>query len=84
MDELGYVEPDGPYGEYVGYYGPMHQDPVFHVTAITMRKDALHQTLLHGAGPQIHRAESVHLMSVGLEAKAKQLYKPAPQPKKKF
>ena len=70
LDERGYIEPDGPYGEYVGFYGPMHQDPVFHVTAITMREDVLHQTLFHGAGLQIHRAESVHLMSVGLEAKA--------------
>ena len=70
LDERGYIEPDGPYGEYVGFYGPMHQDPVFHVTAITMREDVLHQTLFHGAGLQIHRSESVHLMSVGLEAKA--------------
>jgi len=70
LDQRGYVEPDGPYGEYVGYYGPMHQDPVFHVTAITMREDVLHQTLLHGAGPQIHRAESVHLISIRLQVQA--------------
>ena len=75
LDEKGYVEPDGPYGEYVGFYGPMHQDPVYHVTAITMRKDVLHQTLLHGVGPHIHRAESVHLMSVNLENKALSLLK---------
>jgi UbiD family decarboxylase len=68
LDELGYVEPDGPYGEYVGFYGPMHMDPVFHVTAITMRNDALHQTLLHGSGPEIHRAESVHLLTIRYEA----------------
>ena len=48
----------------------MHQDPVFHVTAITMRHDALHQTIFHGSAPQIQRAESVYLISVGLEAKA--------------
>jgi len=75
LDERGYVEPDGPYGEYAGYYGPMHQDPVFHVTAITMRKDVLHQTLLHGAGPKIHRAESVHLMTIRLEAQALKILK---------
>ena len=68
LDELGYVEPDGPYGEYVGFYGPMHMDPVFHLTAITMRNDALHQTLLHGSGPEIHRAESVHLLTIRYEA----------------
>ena len=75
LDEHGYWEPDGPYGEYVGYYGPMHQDPVFHVTAITMREDVLHQTLLHGAGPKIHRAESVHLLSVRLQAQASDILK---------
>ncbi len=68
LDERGYIEPDGPYGEYVGFYGPMHMDPVFHVTAITMRDDILHQTLLHGSGPEIHRAESVHLLSIRHEA----------------
>src|SRR5262249_61938494 len=48
FDRAGYTEIEGPYGEFLGYYGPAHVDPVFHVTAITMRKDALHQTLLHG------------------------------------
>ena len=37
LDERGYVEPEGPYGEYMGYYGAIHMDPVFHCTAITMR-----------------------------------------------
>jgi len=68
FDERGYVEPDGPYGEYVGFYGPMHMDPVFHVTTITMRDDMLHQSLLHGSGPQIHRAESVQLLTIRHEA----------------
>ena len=68
FDERGYVEPDGPYGEYVGFYGPMHMDPVFHVTAITMRDDMLHQSLLHGSGPEIHRAESVQLLTIRVEA----------------
>jgi UbiD family decarboxylase len=44
----GYCEMDGPYGEFWGFYGPMHIDPVFHVTAIAMRADALHQTIVHG------------------------------------
>ena len=34
LDERGYVEPEGPYGEYMGYYGAIHMDPVFHCTAI--------------------------------------------------
>ena len=46
FDELGYREQEGPYGEFYGFYGPVHMDPVFHVTAITMRNDVLHQTVL--------------------------------------
>jgi hypothetical protein len=41
LDEHGYVEPEGPFGEYMGYYGAIHMDPVFHCTAITMRRDAM-------------------------------------------
>ena len=47
FDALGYREQEGPYGEFYGFYGPVHMDPVFHVTAVTMRKDALHQTVFH-------------------------------------
>jgi UbiD family decarboxylase len=56
LDELGYRELDGPYGEFVGFYGAAHIDPVFHVTAITMRHDVLHQSILHG-GRDIARME---------------------------
>ena len=48
LHEHGYTELDGPYGEFWGFYGPAHIDPVFHVTAIAMRADVLHQSLLHG------------------------------------
>ena len=48
LDERGYIDHEGPYGEYMGFYGPMHGDPVFHVTAITRRKDILHHTYKHG------------------------------------
>lgn len=44
IDERGYQRDEGPFGEYMGYYGLMKQNPVFHLTAITMRKDALFQT----------------------------------------
>lgn len=53
FDERGYIEDEGPYGEYMGYYGPMHGDPVFHVTAITRRRDVLHQTVKHGVGKRL-------------------------------
>ncbi len=57
FDAKGYHEPEGPYGEYMGYYGGMHLDPVFHVTAICMRKDVMHQTLLNGAGKHLDRTD---------------------------
>ena len=44
----GHVEPEGPFGEYVGYYGVVKRNPVLHITAITHREDALFQTLTIG------------------------------------
>lgn len=70
LDELGYHEPEGPYGEAMGYYGPMHLDPVFHVTAITRRRDVLYQTVLHGSGSIIGRSDSANLGALHAEAKA--------------
>ncbi len=58
LDERGYVEPEGPYGEYMGYYGSIHMDPVFHCTAITMRADVLHHTLLHGSAFKLDETDS--------------------------
>src|SRR5262245_43364665 len=48
IDERGLVEPEGPYGEYIGYYGLLKSNPVFHLTAITKRRDALFQTVTIG------------------------------------
>ena len=45
LDEDGWSEPEGPYGEYIGYYGRTKTNPVFHLTAIAMRRDALFQTV---------------------------------------
>lgn len=44
LDERGHVEDEGPYGEFLGYYGGVKRNPVFHLTAITRRRDALFQT----------------------------------------
>lgn len=49
FDTLGHRLPEGPYGEFWGLNGEMHINPVFHVTAITMRRDVLHQTVVHGS-----------------------------------
>ena len=59
LGEEGYKEPEGPYGEFLGYYGGVKTNPVFHVTAITRRRDALFQTLTIGGAdhePHRHRA----------------------------
>ncbi len=66
FDELGYREMEGPYGEMWGFYGPMHIDPVFTVTAITMRKDVLYQTVLH-SGHILTRGDSPNMASLSTE-----------------
>jgi 2,5-furandicarboxylate decarboxylase 1 len=75
LDEGGYREPEGPYGEYMGYYGSIHMDPVFHCTAITMRRDVLHQTLLHGSAFVLDRTESANISAVRTEAAAMKILK---------
>lgn len=69
FDERGYAEIEGPYGELYGLYGPMHPDPIFHATAITMRRDVLHQTLLHG-GRHLSRNDAANLCGLNVEALA--------------
>jgi 2,5-furandicarboxylate decarboxylase 1 len=44
LDPAGHVEPEGPYGEFLGYYGGVKPNPVFHLTAITRRRQAIFQT----------------------------------------
>ncbi len=73
LDERGYVEPEGPYGEYMGYYGAIHMDPVFHCTAITMRKDALFQTMLHGSAFDLYQSDAAVMSAMRTEAEAMQI-----------
>jgi 2,5-furandicarboxylate decarboxylase 1 len=75
LDERGYVEPEGPYGEYMGYYGAIHMDPVFHCTAITMRSDVLHHTLLHGSAFVLDQTDSANISSMRVEADAMKILK---------
>ena len=44
FDPKGHVEAEGPYGEFLGYYGGVKRNPLFHLTAITHRRDAVFQT----------------------------------------
>ncbi len=52
----GYVDPnehelEGPFGDHTGFYTPSDRFPVFHVTAITHRKDAIYPTTIVGKPP---------------------------------
>src|SRR5579863_6305320 len=75
LDQRGYVEPEGPYGEYMGYYGSIHMDPVFHCTAITMRADVLHHTLLHGSAHVLDQTDSAVIAALRAEAQAMRILK---------
>ncbi|HSG98913.1 MAG TPA: menaquinone biosynthesis decarboxylase [candidate division Zixibacteria bacterium] len=43
---------EGPFGDHTGVYSLADQFPVFHVTAITHRRNAVYQTIIVGAPPQ--------------------------------
>lgn len=43
--------PEGPFGDHTGYYTPVEPFPVFHVTAITHRKDAIYPATIVGIPP---------------------------------
>ena len=43
--------PEGPFGDHTGYYTPVEPFPVFRVTAITRRKDAIYPTTVVGIPP---------------------------------
>ena len=67
LDERGLVEPEGPYGEYIGYYGAMKRNPVFHLTAITSRRKPLFQTATIG-GQWLGYTDTSQLGSVKTES----------------
>jgi len=67
IDERGLVEPEGPYGEYIGYYGLLKSNPVFHLTAITRRRDALFQTVTIG-GARLGFTDTAQLGAAKTEA----------------
>ena len=52
----GYVIPgelrdEGPFGDHTGYYSPAEPYPVFHITAITHRRDPIYPTTMVGRPP---------------------------------
>jgi 4-hydroxy-3-polyprenylbenzoate decarboxylase len=53
----GFVDPherrvEGPFGDHTGYYSEADEYPVFHITAITHRKNAIYPATLVGRPPQ--------------------------------
>jgi 4-hydroxy-3-polyprenylbenzoate decarboxylase len=48
-DEVG---EEGPFGDHTGYYTAAEPFPVFHVTAMTMRRDAIYPSIVVGKPPQ--------------------------------
>src|SRR5215207_7540012 len=53
----GYIEqgdeaPEGPFGDHTGFYTGVEPFPVFHVTALTMRRDAIYPSIVVGKPPQ--------------------------------
>ncbi|MCZ6669879.1 MAG: menaquinone biosynthesis decarboxylase [Acidobacteria bacterium] len=52
----GYVDPsekrkEGPFGDHTGYYSLEDDYPVFHLTAVTRRKDPIYSTIIVGPPP---------------------------------
>ena len=52
----GYVDPgelrtEGPFGDHTGYYSLADQYPVFHLTCVTRRKDAIYPATIVGKPP---------------------------------
>ncbi len=47
----GEMKPEGPFGDHTGYYTPVDDYPVFHLTAITHRKDAVYPATIVGVPP---------------------------------
>lgn len=48
----GDTELEGPFGDHTGYYNPAEPFPIFHLKAITHRKDPLYLTTITGRPPK--------------------------------
>jgi UbiD family decarboxylase len=66
LDARGYVEAEGPYGEFLGYYGGVKTNPVFHLTAITRRRDAIFQAATI-SGRALGRTDTAQLNALRAE-----------------
>jgi len=54
----GYIDPqedfrpEGPFGDHTGFYTPVEDFPVFHITAITHKKDPIYPATIVGIPPK--------------------------------
>ncbi len=49
--EKGELALEGPFGDHTGYYSPAEPFPVFHLTQMTMRRDAIYPSIVVGVPP---------------------------------
>lgn len=49
--KLGETRTEGPFGDHTGFYSLADEYPVFHVTAVTRRKDPIYATTIVGPPP---------------------------------
>jgi 4-hydroxy-3-polyprenylbenzoate decarboxylase len=48
---IGETAKEGPYGDHTGYYNDIEEFPIFHLTAITMRKNPIYLSTFTGRPP---------------------------------
>ena len=66
LDEHGHTTEEGPYGEFLGYYGGVKKNPVFHLTAITHRQHAVFQTSTI-SGAEMSKTDTAQLSALRTE-----------------
>ena len=49
--QKGELGVEGPFGDHTGYYSPAEPFPIFHLTAITLRRDAIYPSIVVGKPP---------------------------------
>jgi 4-hydroxy-3-polyprenylbenzoate decarboxylase len=49
--EKGELGTEGPFGDHTGYYSPAEPFPIFHLTGMTMRRDAVYPSIVVGPPP---------------------------------
>jgi 4-hydroxy-3-polyprenylbenzoate decarboxylase len=49
--QKGELGTEGPFGDHTGYYSPPEPFPVFHLTGMTMRRDAVYPSIVVGPPP---------------------------------